>query len=280
MKRFISLIVVASVAAAGSVFMLAGGIASAQPGAGALPVLKLALNGKTVKVSGATVSGAVTVQTTVTKEPQGEPTLAYLKPGVTPQQAFGAIAKAGGDLNALDPYGAIVFDANANKGTSSAQTVLQPGTYLALDTENNNAKVPPNTMFTVTKSAHPAKLPKAAATVSTIEFGFTGPTTLRQGSLVRFQNLGYLVHMDVYVQVKNVKNAQKVIALLKAGKDGAAQKLAIGEGGFAGPVSSGAVQQEIVTAKPGIYVQACFMTTQDGREHTQLGMERMFKVVK
>ena len=260
--------------------MLAGGIASAQPGAGALPVLKLALNGKTVKVSGATVSGAVTVQTTVTKEPQGEPTLAYLKPGVTPRQAFGAIAKAGGDLNALDPYGAIVFDANANKGTSSAQTVLQPGTYLALDTENNNAKVPPNTMFTVTKSAHPAKLPKAAATVSTIEFGFTGPTTLRQGSLVRFQNLGYLVHMDVYVQVKNVKNAQKVIALLKAGKDGAAQKLAIGEGEFAGPVSSGAVQQENVTAKPGIYVQACFMTTQDGREHTQLGMERMFKVVK
>jgi hypothetical protein len=280
LKRFISLIVVASVAAAGSVFMLAGGIASAQPGAGALPVLKLALNGKTVKVSGATVSGAVTVQTTVTKEPQGEPTLAYLKPGVTPQQAFGAIAKAGGDLNALGPYGAIVFDANANKGTSSAQTVLQPGNYLALDTENNNAKVPPNTTFTVTKSAHPAKLPKAAATVSTIEFGFTGPTTLRQGSLVRFQNLGYLVHMDVYVQVKNVKNAQKVIALLKAGKDGQAGKLAIGQGEFAGPVSSGAVQQEIVTAKPGIYVQACFMTTQDGREHTQLGMERMFKVVK
>jgi hypothetical protein len=280
LKRFISLIAVAGVAAAGSVFMLAGGVASAQLGGGALPVLKLALNGKTVKVSGATVSGAVTVRTTVTKEPQGEPTLAYLKPGVTPQQAFGAVAKAGGDLNALAPYGAIVFDADANKGTSSAQTVLQPGNYLALDTESN-ANVPPNASFTVTKSAHPAKLPKPAATVSTIEFGFTGPTTLRHGSLVRFQNLGYLVHMDVYVQVKNVKNAQKVIALLKAGKDKAAQKLTIGPGGaFAGPVSSGAVQQEIVTAKPGIYVQACFMTTQDGREHTQLGMERMFKVVK
>jgi hypothetical protein len=40
------------------------------------------------------------------------------------------------------------------------------------------------------------------------------------------------------------------------------------------------MQQEVITAKPGVYVIACFMDTQDGREHTQLGMERMIKVVK
>jgi hypothetical protein len=260
--------------------MLTGGIASAQLGGNALPVLKLALNGKSVTVSGAKVSGAVTVQTTVTKVRQGEPTLAYIKPGATAQQAFAAVARAHGDLNALNPYAAIVYDNGAPKGTSSGQVVLVPGNYLALDTQSN-AAVPPNAPFTVLASPHPAKLPKPSATVSTIEFGFTGPTTLRQGSLVRFQNLGYLVHMDVYVQVKSVKDAQKVIALLKAGKDGQAQKLTIGPGGgFAGPVSPGAIQQEVVTAKPGIYVQACFMTTQDGREHTRLGMERMFKVIK
>jgi hypothetical protein len=47
-----------------------------------------------------------------------------------------------------------------------------------------------------------------------------------------------------------------------------------------GPASTGAVQQEIVTAKPGIYVLACFMDTQDGREHTRLGMEKIIRVVK
>jgi hypothetical protein len=49
---------------------------------------------------------------------------------------------------------------------------------------------------------------------------------------------------------------------------------------FAGPLSSGAFQQEVITARPGLYIQVCFMNTQDGREHTQLGMARMFRIVK
>jgi hypothetical protein len=36
----------------------------------------------------------------------------------------------------------------------------------------------------------------------------------------------------------------------------------------------------VLKAKPGYYVEACFMKTQDGRFHTQLGMERLVKVVK
>ena len=36
----------------------------------------------------------------------------------------------------------------------------------------------------------------------------------------------------------------------------------------------------MLKAKPGYYVEACFMDTQDGREHTRLGMERLVKVVK
>jgi hypothetical protein len=50
--------------------------------------------------------------------------------------------------------------------------------------------------------------------------------------------------------------------------------------GFAGPLSTGAYQQETVTAKPGWYVQVCFMDTQDGRSHTLLGMERIIKIIK
>jgi hypothetical protein len=49
---------------------------------------------------------------------------------------------------------------------------------------------------------------------------------------------------------------------------------------FTGPLSSGALQQETITAKPGIYVEVCFMETQDGRAHTQLGMERIIKITK
>jgi hypothetical protein len=45
-------------------------------------------------------------------------------------------------------------------------------------------------------------------------------------------------------------------------------------------VLHGAFQQETITAKPGIYVEVCFMDTQDRRQHTQLGMERIIHIVK
>jgi hypothetical protein len=40
------------------------------------------------------------------------------------------------------------------------------------------------------------------------------------------------------------------------------------------------MQQAVLDVKPGWYVQACFMDTQDGREHTTLGMERVIRVAK
>jgi hypothetical protein len=39
------------------------------------------------------------------------------------------------------------------------------------------------------------------------------------------------------------------------------------------------MQQEVLNTKPGYYVEACFMDTQDHREHTQIGMLRVVKVV-
>ena len=68
---------------------------------------------------------------------------------------------------------------------------------------------------------------------------------------------------------------------LKTGKEKALEKLIVGPPvGFAGPISNGAYQQETITAKPGIYVQVCFMPAQDGRAHTMLGMERIIKIAK
>ncbi len=98
---------------------------------------------------------------------------------------------------------------------------------------------------------------------------------------MRAQNGGYLVHMVIAAGVKNAATGRQVMALLRAGKDGKAQKLTnrqfialLGQG------SPGAMQQQVLHAKPGYYVEACFMDTQDGREHTQLGMLRLIRVVK
>ena len=66
----------------------------------------------------------------------------------------------------------------------------------------------------------------------------------------------------------------------KAGKDSKAQKLATGFASFMGPASHGAVQQLTLSAKPGIYVLACFMDTQDHREHVQLGMLKTIRIAK
>ena len=67
-------------------------------------------------------------------------------------------------------------------------------------------------------------------------------------------------------------------ALLQAGKDNQAQKLATAFVPFAGPISPGGLEQSKLQAKPGLYVLVCFMDTQDGREHTQLGMERTIRI--
>jgi hypothetical protein len=105
--------------------------------------------------------------------------------------------------------------------------------------------------FKVLASKAPAALPAPAAVERTIEFGFKGPKTLHDGELVAFENEGFLVHMDLAFPVKSMKAAKTAVRDLQT-----------------------------ITAKPGIYVQVCFMQTQDGRDHTRLGMERIIKITK
>lgn len=49
---------------------------------------------------------------------------------------------------------------------------------------------------------------------------------------------------------------------------------------FNGPIAHNSFQQVTVLAAPAYYVLACFMDTQDGREHTVLGMEKVIRVVR
>ena len=272
-KRFGSLVAVTSVVAACVVGLAGVGGASAAP---TLPTLKLALTGKTgIKVSGSEVSGAVNVTSTFTGKGQGDFGLVRLNPGVTFAQAFHSVQSHHGDINALTAFGSLVVDTQA---PGTVQTILTPGNYVALNVTGNGQ--PGFEQFKVTQSSSPASLPAAAATEASIEFGFKGPQVLHDGSMVRFENDGYLVHMDALIGAPNKAVGQRIIALLKAGKDHQAQKLATGFADLSGPVSPGGMQQEILNAKPGYYVEACFMDTQDGREHTQLGMERLIQIRK
>lgn len=216
------------------------------------------------------------------KEPA--PTLFLLKPGVTVAEvdAYLKTKKASGDPNSTTKYGSIVFDAEASAGKSvEAQTYLQPGTYLALNGAGEDSAKWPTTSFSIVPSPAPAGLPTPAATEQSIDFAFRGPSTLHDGELVRFENAGYLVHMDFAFPVRNLASARKVVKALKAGKEKGLEKLVAGPPvGLAGPLSYGASQQQTIIAKPGVYVQVCFMPTQDGRAHTMLGMERIIKITK
>jgi hypothetical protein len=266
-RRFTSLIV----AAAGALALVPAANAAT------LPTLNVALAGtKGVEVSGSTVSGAVSVVATHTGKGQGFFGLVRLDPGVTLQQGLAAVQSHHGDLNALTPY-ASLFVAAAAPGT--VQTVLTPGNYVALNLPSNGQ--PGLTQFAVTQASSPAALPAAKATEAAIEFGFRGPSVLHDGTIVRAENDGYLVHMIDLIGVKDRATGNRVISLLKAGKEHQAQRLASHFGGsLLGPASPGAMQQQVLNVPPGFYVQACFMDTQDHREHVQLGMARVIQVVK
>jgi hypothetical protein len=263
---------VAAIAMLTSVAVSAAGAASDT-----LPTLNLTMDGKSIAVSGTVPSGAVDVVSSATAKGGAEPTLIRLEPGVTFAEAFAHAAK---DPNGLRGFGEIVFDTQVGPGTSAAQTVLPAGHYVALDTTNNNPAKWPKAEFDVSAAAAPASLAKPAATVSAVEFNFKAPGVLHEGSVVRFQNTGFLVHMIAAIRVRRAADAHKVVALLKAGKDRQTQKLASGFNLFLGTSSSGAIVQEKLTAPRGTYVIACFMSTQDGREHTRLGMEKIVKIVK
>jgi hypothetical protein len=259
-----------------------GLVSAASAQASTLPTLTLTIAKSSITVGGATQSGGVNVVSTATGVKEASVILFLLKPGATFDEVEAAVQKAHGDTNVTSKYGSLVFDAEVSPGHSSeAQTYLQPGQYVALVPGGEGKGSKAHAVFTVTAAASPAALPAPQATIRSIEFGFSGPSTLHDGELVRFENEGFLVHMDVAAPVKNMKAARQAVKDLLAGKEKAVEKLIIGPpAGFAGPLSHEAFQQETITAKPGIYVEVCFMDTQDGRSHSQLGMERIIKITK
>lgn len=252
--------------------------------AATLPTITATVGSTSIAVTGALQSGAVNIVSTATGGKEPSVALFALKPGVSVAEFYAYLNenKASSDPNSTDKYGSIVFDAAAGKGKATeAQTVLAPGQYVALNAEGEKSSAWPHSSLAIAPSPSPTSLPTPQATEKTVDFAFKGPKVLHVGELVRFENEGYLVHMDVAIGAKSAKAAAKIAKGLAAGQEKGLRKLASGsEANFAGPLSSGAFQQETITAKPGWYVQACFMPTQDGRPHTLLGMERVIRIVK
>jgi hypothetical protein len=277
-KRSIGVAGSAAVAALALAVPAAGALASARPqrAAAALPVITVTMNGKSISVGGSLVSGGVKVVSKVSGEASGNPTFVRLDPGVTVAQLLKAAA---GDPNNIALIASVVFSPQANRGTSWTEVSLKPGSYVGVDL-NTNPSSPALTTFTISPSVSPASLPKPRTTLSAIEFGFRGPATLHDGQLARFGNQGFLVHMMVAARAPSRAKADQMAALLKAGKDDKAQRIADGSYLFFGLLTHDQSQQQIVSLRPGYWVIACFMDTQDGREHTQLGMERVIHIVR
>jgi hypothetical protein len=269
-RMAVSLVVVASA----FVLMTASSVAASS-----LPTLTLAVSKNAITVGGAEVSGAVNVAISVTGEPSDQPTLILLKPGVTAAELGKAVSKFGMDtpFDAIDPYGTLEFDSQvvAKGKTITDQALLPAGNYVAVNNGNGFQS------FTISASSSPASLPAPGGTVKAIDFGYRGAATLHDGELVRFENDGYLIHMVEYAKTGSVSNAKKAEKFLLAGQLQKAKKYVIAPPGqFAGPLSTGAMEQETITQSPGVYVILCLMNAEDGRDHYQLGMFRTIRITK
>ena len=255
-----------------------------------LPVIDVSMDGSSISMSGTLVSGAVNVHLVATRPASGSPAFVRLNDGVSAGQflAFLNSKKGGPWRKNIARYGSIVFDVGGpgrpSPATHDIQTKLQPGDYVALDTATTyNPAHWPNTTFSISENPSPASLPPAQQWQKSLEFRFRGPATLHTGQVIRVSNEGWRVHMMLEVGVKNEAVGREAIQLLRAGQDSKLEKLPRGGHGdipLFESLSHGAVQQFVLTLKPGWYVEACFMHTQDGREHTRLGMERLIHIVR
>jgi hypothetical protein len=245
--------------------------------AAVLPSLTVAVTKSSVSIAGSLQAGAVNVATSGSGVKEANVTFVRLNPGVSASQLIAfANSKASREPNDASAFGTIVL---VTEPGSEVQTTLQPGQYVAV--AEAEEKPSANAVFAVAASNSPAVLPPPQTTIRSIDFGFRGPATLHQGELVRFENAGFVVHMNIAFPVRSRRAARQLARALRTDNKRLEGRLIAGPPvSLQGPVAHGVYQQETITAKPGWYVQACFMDTQDGREHTVLGMERVIRILR
>jgi hypothetical protein len=148
-----------------------------------------------------------------------------------------------------------------------------PPRYLAVNSTDGKASTWPRKAFTIHHNGRPAALPRAAAKVTGFDYGYSGATSVKRGSVLRLASKGDEDHMFIALKVPKGETAKHIKQQLREGKDGDVQSEVKYVGNLSDPISPGAVNQSRVTLPRGTFVLACFMSTKKGVEHTKLGME-------
>lgn len=257
--------------------------AGATLATGPLPTLTLTMNGTAIVASGAQMSGAVEVRSIVGGESSGGPALFRLRPGVSEAQLIAELHSVNhiADLAGITAYASIVFDVQAPAGTSTVQTYLAAGNYVALDL---NAPFPrPATTFTVAAPSDPAVLPTPGGTITAVDFAFHGASVFRDGELLRIHDEGYLPHTVFYAQLRSAADIPKAEHLLRSGQvnnDQGKNLTTSVKGQWTNFITRGAVLQQIVTQPPGVYMIISQASVEDGRPDYVLGMYRPIRILR
>ena len=119
--------------------------------------------------------------------------------------------------------------------------MLAPGQYVALNAEGEKSSKWPRTQLRRRRLAFARRAPgRPGAPRRRSTSASAARAVLHVGELVRFENEGYLVHMDIAFAVKSKKAAKQVLKGLATGHEKGLEKLAAGPPvGFAGPISTG-----------------------------------------
>ncbi len=168
--------------------------------AGTLPTLTVAVTKTSITLTGAKESGAVNVVLTASGVKEAGAILFLMTPGVTDAEieSFFAAKGAAGDPNNTIKYGSIVFDAEVGEGKDKRSSDRPAGRQLPRAGARGRQRPQGPHLLHRHRRRHPGRLCRRhQATVRSIEFGFRGPRALHNGELVRFENEGFLVHMDI-----------------------------------------------------------------------------------
>jgi hypothetical protein len=240
------------------------------------PVINIVRTGKTLWVDGSLRSGGAEITAAL----HGQLLLIRFDQSAGTQRLRAALAQAAVNPDALGGVAVIVLDVAARAGQVAVQTVLQPGSYEALNVTSGSRSSWPVSYFRVVKSDRPVMLAKPGASIEAIDFGFRGARLLRDGELVKFGNGGYLVHMIAFYRAKSRADASQLAADLRHRRYAQASRLAVLTGMFTGPLSHNQWQQQVIANHPGYYVLACVLRTQSGQYETRLGMVQVIRIVR
>ena len=280
-RRAVAVVAISSITA---LLALAGGLlAAGSAQASTLPTLTLTLTKTSITVGGATQSGAVNVVTTGhAASRKGRAILFLLKPGATVAEVETALKNgAGKDPNKASKYGTIVFDEEASPGkTNEAQTYLQPGSVRCPRRRRRRRAEAQRALHGDRLPHHPARCrrrrPRSARSSSASVDRARGTTASSCALKTKASSCTWTSCSPSRATRPPSRSSRICWPGRKRGSKSSSPGNRSAPGRFRMKPSS----RTTITAKPGWYVQACFMETQDGRVHTRLGMERIIRIVK